>query len=959
MLWEEKVISIEQTEKSSAIKIKSIQAASLYRYNNGYRFRLSKGNGVFSYKESNLDFGNAVINNGLFAEYVRKHGVTVNKRNTSLDFIMMKFDWGVDEDDSNKDEIKPAKSSKDLRDYYYETGASITWRNYNSKTGEEIIGSEKTVLYKMLMRSPGKAKEGHCLFIRDDLLNKTRDFLTMGLWNKMLNEKGAQIVEMSAYAPLITATAIDYINIPMENIFVLKDEEVSVFKKAFTVKECDVEKYREQRDYPAFEEYINQYDLTFYKKKVKRNPELTWVAQKKKALEAYGINVDLCPMKEVAYVNRECYVDRENKESQITNVLWDGMGLIDDSIFPEGMEGFIYCRSHFFKSCLFRGKIQDYFKDHYGDKYDTAYETDMIGRKIKVTDIKVIVTENSLKWMKFIKLMSKDGTMASAFKYYDKFMKKYGEKFAIVKTAHCSKWGDLQRSSFQANNTLLTTDWDILREIAKDSVEYCDNLKLNDEAFLQHLKATGSAKYSINNVLIDLYRLNDNFRYMEYFKRKRTSIINEFKNQRLRLGKLLQNGDNLTICGNPIAMLMKVMEKEDFLNEQCFKQIPDGIQCHTTRFVDGERIAGFRSPHNSPNNIVHLKNVYPEPIRTYFPDLGRNVIIINGIETDVQSRLNGQDLDTDAIYSTNQKHVVDLARLAYMNYPTIINGIKPTGVSKYDKSMKSYSEMDSTISSAQYDIGSASNIAQLGLSYYFDEGCKNEELEDIFIICSVLAQVAIDSAKRSFGINVKSELGRISKMPCMKREPRYPVFYADIQKNNNKRKKGKKLEIKESEVAFFNCPMDILYRIIDEGVIDLRKHKDLNTITFLESEVGVNAIFEYNSNRVRADRKQYKKIISIIREYGEKMEKLDCQSESDSYSIDRLNEFEICMEKLRKLEIKEDAMYSLIAYAFEPGNEDIRDSMLTVLYDKDKVSFLECFKKSAKSPQKNEESLVV
>lgn len=957
-MWEERIISTNQTKNSSAIKIKSIQAASLYRYNNGYQFRVSEGNSKFSYKESYLDFGNAVINNGLFAEYVRKHGVTVNKRNTSLDFIMMKFDWGVDEDDSNEDEIKPAKSSKDLRDYYYETGASVTWKNYSSKTGEQIIGSERTILYKMLMRSPGKAKEGHCLFIKDELLNKTRDFLTMGLWNKMLNEKGAQIVEMSAYAPLITATAIDYINIPMENIFVLKDEEVPVFKKAFTVKEHDVDRYREQRDYPAFEEYINQSNLTFYKKKVKKNPELTWVDRKKKALEAHGINVDLCPMKEVAYVNRECYVDRESKESQITNVLWDGMGLIDDSIFPEDMEGFIYCRSHFFKSCLFRGKIQDYFKDHYGEKYNTAYETDMIGRKIKVTDIKVIVTENSLKWMKFLKLMSKDGTMASAFKYYDKFMKKYGERFAIVKTAHRSKWGDLQRSSFQANNTLPTTDWDILRNIAKDSIEYCNNLKLSDEAFLQHLKVTGSVKYSINNVLIDLYRLNDNFRYMEYFKRKRTSIINEFKNQRLRLGKLLQNGDNLTICGNPIAMLMKVMGK-DFLNEQCFKQIPDGIQCYTTRFADGERIAGFRSPHNSPNNIVHLENVYPEPIRTYFPDLGRNVIIINGIETDVQSRLNGQDLDTDAIYATNQKHVVDLARLAYMNYPTIINGIKPTGVSNYDKSMKSYSEMDSTISSAQYDIGSASNIAQLGLSYYFDEGCKNEELEDIFIICSVLAQVAIDSAKRSFGINVKSELGRISKMPCMKRKPRYPVFYADIQKNNNKGKKGKKLEIKESDVAFFKCPMDILYRIIDESVIDLRKHKELNTITFLESKVGVNLIFEYNSNRVKADRKQYKKIISIIQEYDKNVKRLDFDEESDSYSKDRLNEFEICMEKLRKLEIKEDAIYSLIAYAFGTGNEDIRDSILIVLYDKDKEKFLECFKKTVKSPQKNEESLVV
>lgn len=43
--------------------------------------------------------------------------------------------------------------------------------------------------------------------------------------------------------------------------------------------------------------------------------------------------------------------------------LWDGMGLIDDSIFPDDMDGFIYCRSHFFKSCLFRGKHTTYLKN--------------------------------------------------------------------------------------------------------------------------------------------------------------------------------------------------------------------------------------------------------------------------------------------------------------------------------------------------------------------------------------------------------------------------------------------------------------------------------------------------------------------------------------------------------------------------------------------------------------------
>ena len=57
--------------------------------------------------------------------------------------------------------------------------------------------------------------------------------------------------------------------------------------------------------------------------------------------------------KEIEYVER-CYVERKDEESAIVNTLWDGMGLIDDSIFPDDMDGFIYCRSHFFKSCLFR-----------------------------------------------------------------------------------------------------------------------------------------------------------------------------------------------------------------------------------------------------------------------------------------------------------------------------------------------------------------------------------------------------------------------------------------------------------------------------------------------------------------------------------------------------------------------------------------------------------------------------
>lgn len=951
----------DNEQESSVIKIRSIQAASLYRVNNGYKFVLKRkdedGNFIKEYKEPFLDYGNAVISNSLFAKYVRGHGVVVNKFNRSLDFLMMKFDWGVDEDDYNKEDIKPAMTTQELRDYYYENCATVIWKTFDSKTGKEIEGKEKTITYKMLLRSPGKAKEGHCLFIKEELHNKIFNYLTMGLWARMPNVKGAKIVEMSAYAPLITATAIDYIQIPMENIFVLEDQKSSCYKKAVSVKAENVKHTKKVKNYPAFEEYINQHGLTFYKKTARENPELKYVERSRNALAEHGIDAELCPEKDVTYYKKECYCERGNGLSEITNILWDGMGIISNEIFPENMEGFIYCRSHFFKSCLFRGNIQDYFKDYYGEEYETAYETDMTGRRMKVTDIKVIVTENSMKWIKFLNLMSKSGTIEDGFKYYSKIMKKDNEMFAIVKTAHKSKYDQLQRSSFQINNTLLTTDESILKKVAEPSIRFCNKLKLDDEAFLKYLEIT-STTYSINNVLIDLYRWNDEFRYMEWFKNKRKAIINKLKDQRIKLGKLFQYGDNLVICGNPVAMLMKVTG-QNYFDEGCFQQFDDRIQCCTSRFEEGETLAGFRSPHNSPSNIVYLENVYPESVKKYFPNIGDNVIIINGIGTDVQSRLNGQDLDTDSIYTTNQEEIVALAKKAYTECPTIINEIKQDGNSEYDKSMLSYSKMDVKISSAQYDIGLASNIAQLALSYWFDGGCKNRELEDVFIICSVLAQVAIDSSKRSFEIKVGSELARIGKLQCMNHNPKYPQFYADVQKYNNKNKKGKKLKIKESDVGFFNCPVDLLYKIIEGGVIDLRKHKELNTKTYREGEYGVKPIFEYKADKVNVNRAQYKRVIDIIEKYDEAINELD--EAKDSYHEDRLNEFEVCIDNLKNININKDTMYTLIAYAFKTGNEYLRDSILIVLYDKDKTKgkrmFLNCFKKTEKSLQKSPESL--
>ena len=153
--------------------------------------------------------------------------------------------------------------------------------------------------------------------------------------------------------------------------------------------------------------------------------------------------------------------------------------------------------------------------------------------------------------------------------------------------------------------------------------------------------------------------------------------------------------------------------------------------------------------------------------------------------------------------------------------------------------------------------------------------------------------------------------------------------------------------------------MDLLYKIFEKGIIDLRKHKKLNTKIYREGEYGVKPIFEYKADKVNVNRKQYKRVIDIVKEYDEAIDELD--ETKESYHEERLNEFEICIDKLRNTTIKKDAMYTLIAYAFEPDNEYLRDSMLTVLYDKDeskdKSMFLGCFKKSEKSSHKSLESI--
>ena len=94
---------------------------------------------------------------------------------------------------------------------------------------------------------------------------------------------------------------------------------------------------------------------------------------------------------------------------------------------------------------------------------------------------------------------------------------------------------------------------------------------------------------------------------------------------------------------------------------------------------------------------------------------------------------------------TNQPTMVACAARCYLEYPTIVNALKESGIS-YRNTKLDYAKMDSKFSRSRMGIGYSSNLAQLAMTYYWTEMQKPEpdeqllrDLYDNFIILSVLA----------------------------------------------------------------------------------------------------------------------------------------------------------------------------------------------------------------------------
>ena len=939
------------------LKIKNIKAGTLFGNNQGVRER--------------FDFTDAMFSNSLFSDWIKEHGLNIWNDTSTRDIICLDFNFGsrsyeeeithlrkqfkgYEEDASltkeSKERIKQIfenvqankdnyiKMSKDeIRELFYENGIDVTYRTKYSKKNEEKV---QKINYKMLYRNSSKAKIGQVMFINSKLYKKAYDWLTMGLGDKMPIDD-AKIVEMSAYAPLTTSTIVGKFHCPVEDILILKDHD-SFFKTMAKIVSAE--------EYTDYERVLDE--------------EATEAARQKAIKEKKFLKDGVTPKytrryKTIPVIKKKCVVHDE--ETEVKNTLFDGEMLAESSILPSWVNGMALLREHFFKACAIRCEIQLFLKDwcaEHGYDYETYEVKDMFGISHKLKDIKMITTDNAIKWKKFMNLMGK--TPADAYKYWCDRVNADGSYWGIVKTDHPSKLGNVQQMSYQMVNTLPSYKDDILpccyvneiRELAKKSVDYVESMKVDNGIYVDYLRKNANV---VNHyeMLADLYD-NSKFHFEEstWFRLEKRKIINQYVT-RLRSGKITINGDNLTIFGNPYALLMKAVgENPD--DDPTFKGEPGTIQVYTKRFNDKEYLCGIRNPHNSPNNICYLHNHYDHRFERYFK-ISNNIMFVNCIHTDIQDRANGCDFDSDFFFVTNNDVMVQSAKIAYQKYPTIVNKLKESGLT-YKNTLKEYARMDNKFAKSRIGIGESSNLAQLAMTYYWTEPTK--ELYDNFVILSVLAQVIIDGCKREYEVDALDEIKRIKRMECMNRYREYvdedgntktqkadfPEFMR-FTRTISYTKNGKELERSEIDKqvnklnsrisSYYICPMNALQIVLNE----IKPISSKNSIPTKEFIVKVSG---------KANQKQMDKIMN----YAKELELLSKDDMSDDDILAYTQRFDEILKDLRKMKIKNPkTMNRLIEIALNTSNMGkskvytrYTRNLLNLLYRMDKDAFLQNFR---------------
>lgn len=498
----------------------------------------------------------------------------------------------------------------------------------------------------------------------------------------------------------------------------------------------------------------------------------------------------------------------EQKQTEITNDIWDGESLLDESVFANGYadKHMLLLRNKFFKSCAFRTKLQKWIKD----KNITLDDLKTRGFTLAtdVNKIVMVTTPNSLKYLKFAGGLSE--------KNIRQWTESVNDTFGVVKWDKGTRFfhGDMVQSSYQLLNTL-GLDKAQAEKLLKPSFDYISLVRSDVEFMRYHftdayVREKEEKEKKVPDGLAEraevIFRLLFSCSFFDctaLYANFRDDVVSGLKTN-LRRGHILLNGTNTTLFGNG-PELLKYMAGEKVASELKKGQ----IRC--ARFENGTKLLCARSPHITMGNLYSVENNLDGEIWNYF-DLGKNIVCVNAIGENIQQRLNGCDYDSDSMLITDDKLLVETAERYKEQFKVPV-----CGISSMSKSGQTLSELDHDTS--ENKIGEIVNLSQKLNSIIWNEmhgGAPNEKILEIYNdVCklAVLSGLEIDKAKRAYdNVNVGKELSALRK----KYNRPAPIFFKEIDE------KGK-----ENKYAFYDTAMDYIYQAVKKFNFQKGKKKSV------------------------------------------------------------------------------------------------------------------------------------
>lgn len=140
------------------------------------------------------------------------------------------------------------------------------------------------------------------------------------------------------------------------------------------------------------------------------------------------------------YVTEDGHLHSKPDNVEISNSIWDGQSLLDVSAFGKYEQyGMLLLRNRFFKSCCFNTNLQQFFADNGITRVDQLNGFTLAKR---LSDIKLVTTPSSIKYLKFGRLRD--------------WLKKIDSIFGVVKHEKKTSFfnGRMVQTHYQLLNTL-------------------------------------------------------------------------------------------------------------------------------------------------------------------------------------------------------------------------------------------------------------------------------------------------------------------------------------------------------------------------------------------------------------------------------------------------------------------------------------------------------------------------